>query len=266
MSKSVKKSAVKKSGLSSPHSILGNLGISSSPKTIKKNKQTVNEDISITGSQFYKFIRTATTAKPKIIIMGKNVVVSSTQKGPTSSSLIGKEAKRFAIKTHRRPVRNKKIKANPAVAEDIDYIKVVCVDDKFVTPNLRLNPEAVAFLFHIDGCAKNLALFILLKELDYNSGQYKFNQHIVDDFIEYSNQLFYTKYKVDTVKKAHRTLVEQNLTTNISRGIYLINPLFVGGKNETGRRILISDYNKHLRTKKSADVVQDIYPLFVKKS
>jgi hypothetical protein len=131
--------------------------------------------------------------------------------------------------------------------------------------NSLIHPEAVAFLFNLDGCSKNLLFYLILNQVNITTCKYCFNQHVIDEFREHASTVFYTEYKNETIKKAHRSLVERNLTSNVSRGIYFINPFITGGKSEADRRILLTEYSKHLIKKKGADPVKDIYPIYFKK-
>lgn len=141
------------------------------------------------------------------------------------------------------------------------YTKVINADDRYLIPNLKIHPEFAAFLFHIEGCSKNLLFFIIMQLLDDNMNKYLFNSLTVDQYQEYCNDIFGTKYKPNTITQAHRTLVEKCITLNVSKGNYFLNPLLAGSKSETNRRFLIEEYSELLGTKEK-DAFNDIYPAY----
>jgi hypothetical protein len=192
-----------------------------------KNKYTE----SISSTDHYKYIRHVT------------------------QNAISAEGRKFRLHKYLRPLRIEKV--------DEDFINIVNVDDRLVTPTIKLHPESVAFMFHLNGCAKNLALYIVMLELNHNTGEYHFNALVKEKFKLYAEGFFGEKYKTETISQAHRDLVNANLVLNISTHLYIVNPLFAGGGSDTGRRILTKKYTELLKAK-SKDALTGIYPKYFK--
>ena len=163
--------------------------------------------------------------------------------------------RKFKINKHKRFL-------HPLPADSDGFIDLKYVDDKYITPTLKLHPEFAAFVFHIDGCAKNLLFYIVMYNLDHQTGYYSFNVQVRDHFNKYCQELFGTTYKDTTIKQAHRTLEEHNITCNLKKGTYFLNPLVAGGKTETVRRELINAYTKLLQSKIQKDAFKDLYPKY----
>jgi hypothetical protein len=186
---------------------------------------------SITSTDHYKYIRYVT----------QNAIAS-----------VGRK---FRMHKYLRPLRTEKV--------DEEFTNIVNVDDRVVTPTLKLHPESVAFLFHLNGCAKNLALYILMLELNHNTGEYFYNVQVKEKFKAYAENYFGEKYKLDTIDQSHRDLVNANLVLNISTHLYIMNPLFAGGGSDTGRILLTKRYTELLKLK-SKDPLISIYPKYFK--
>lgn len=150
-------------------------------------------------------------------------------------------------------------------ADSNGFIDLKCVDDRYITLTLKLHPEFAAFIFHIEGCAKNLLFYIVMYNLDHDTGHYSFNVQVRDHFNKYCQELFGTIYKGTTIDQAHRSLEENNITCNLKKGTYFLNPLVAGGKTETVRRCLINDYTKLLQSKVQKDAFKDLYPKYSKR-
>jgi hypothetical protein len=196
-------------------------------KKLKKNRYLE----SITSTDHYRFIR----------LVSKNSIDS-----------IGRK---FRLIKNLRPLRTEKV--------DDAFTNIVNVDDRFVTPTLKLHPESAAFLFHLNGCAKNLAFYIIMFELNHNTGEYYFNVLVNQKFKSYAENFFGEKYKLETISQAHRDLVSANLVLNISTHLYLMNPFFAGGGSDAGRTILSKKYTELLKYK-SKDPLMGIYPKYFK--
>lgn len=186
---------------------------------------------SITSSDHYRFIRHVT------------------------QNAVEELGRKFRLHKYLRPLRTVKI--------DEEFTDIVNVDDRLVTPTIKLHPESVAFLFHLNGCSKNLAFYILMYELNHNTGEYHFNALVKEKFKTYAECLFGEKYKIDTINQAHRDLVKANLVLNISTHLYIVNPLFAGGGSDAGRMLLTKKYTELLKLK-SKDALTGIYPKYFK--
>ena len=198
----------------------------------RKNDKAKNVQ-SINNTQHYQFLRNVTQSKEH------------------------NHERKFKINKYKRPLRSLPPDSN-------GFIDLFYVDDRYITPTLKLHPEFAAFIFHIEGCAKNLLLYLIMYKLDHETGYYSFDIQVRDHFNKYCQELFGTTFKDTTINQAHRLLEEYNVTCNLRRGIYFLNPLVAGGKTETMRRDLIKRYTELLHKKNQKDAFADIYPRYKK--
>lgn len=140
---------------------------------------------------------------------------------------------------------------------------LVTSSEVLLDPPIKLHTEAVSFLFHVNGCPKNLLLFIVARKLDVYTGRYTFNNLTIQEFISYALDFFGTTYTANTVKQAHRELVNYNICLNVRQGEYFLNPRLAGGKGVDGRRALEKEYTMLLEGK-HLDHLLGIYPVYLK--
>jgi hypothetical protein len=143
------------------------------------------------------------------------------------------------------------------------YVSTIFINEEYTVPLIKLNNEAIPFLFHLNGCAKNLLLFIIANLLDTDNGTYRANTYSFTIFLEHSLDFYKEKYKLDTIRQCHRELVEKNIICNVSTSVYKINPLIVSIGNETKKRQQFKEYTE-LLIRKGRDPVKDFYPKFSK--
>ena len=124
-----------------------------------------------------------------------------------------------------------------------------------------MHPESFAFLFHIDGCAKNLLLYLVYFKVDVHENTYPWNIHLQDQFIEYSELQHKKKYTRNTVKQAHELLKQFNITLSIKKGKCFLNPYLASCTNKDKRRSLINEYTIHLM-EKGKDAYNLVYPKY----
>ena len=135
------------------------------------------------------------------------------------------------------------------------------VRDKFLIINYRMHPEALPFLFHIDGCAKNLLLYLIFFKVDLYTNAYAWNAHIQDHFIEYAENHHKKRYTQNTVKQAHELLKKYKITLTIKKGNCFLNPYLASCTNKDKRRSLINQYTKVLLDK-GKDAYNLAYPKY----
>lgn len=203
------------------------------------------------------------------------------------------------------------LKVNTSVEQTSDGITtgthngLTTTKDVFLSSSIKLSPEAFGFLFHVDGCKKNLLFYIIQHQVDFrttikvvesrkvntnatidetldgviepitkkrtqlkyteniNQCRYKFDNLTMKQFIEYCKEIFDTDYKINTVKQAHRDLVDMNITSSELRTKYFLNPLFIDFRNDANKRNLANQYCK-LLNKKGEDSFLGFYPVYKK--
>jgi hypothetical protein len=140
---------------------------------------------------------------------------------------------------------------------------LVTSDEILLDPPLKLHAEAISFLFHINGCPKNLLLFIVARKLDPHTGRYSLNNLTIQEFISYAKNFFCTTYTVNTVRQAHRELINSNVCINVKQGEYFLNPKLAGGKGIDGRRVLEKEYTELLKNK-NLNHLESLYAVYSK--
>ncbi len=133
---------------------------------------------------------------------------------------------------------------------------------KFSNIGVSIYPEFLPYIMNLEGCAAKLITYLLLFRVKPNLGVFKWNEEVITEFIRCCQAAKPTKapYKLETVKKAIRVLVKNNLVCSVERGRYIINPL-MAAPNEAVRRQLINDYSKAL-LKKRKHVDDRFFPMY----
>ncbi len=163
--------------------------------------------------------------------------------------------KEIRIKTFNRMVGTRKQK----LKDGMIYKDPVVVVEKKISPEISINLEAFPFLFHLNGCPKNLLFFIIGNLVDHATGNFKMNTHVIMHFQKHASSFFNEEYKTDTIKQANRELVEKNIICNIKNGQYRINPLVFSNGNETYKRLLFRQYTD-LLISKGKNPINYFYP------
>lgn len=102
---------------------------------------------------------------------------------------------------------------------DVEKFKELEFDKvKAFNIGFALFPEALPFLFTLDGCAKRLFLYLLFVHLDKSTGEIRFNASVIDEFESFC-KLFGETFKRDTIKQAIKDLRERNIILNVRKGL-----------------------------------------------
>lgn len=124
-----------------------------------------------------------------------------------------------------------------------------------------LYPEAIAYLFTLEGCSKNLLFYLLFFSHNTSESTLKCNAYIKRRFKDFASNFFGIKYKSSTIDQAIKELRSKNIMISISTGLNLLNPLLAGDKNEFSRRSKISEFATKLAMESGkADI--NFYPRY----
>jgi hypothetical protein len=105
-------------------------------------------------------------------------------------------------------------------------------------------------------------MFILLDDFDETTCEYPWNAQKIEVFQNFCLSIDSTrKCSIAMAKKAHISLVKENVTLSISRGHYMLNPLIAGGNVTATERELISKYSECL-IKKKGNAETHFYPKY----
>ena len=156
-----------------------------------------------------------------------------------------KVVQRVHAESFKRPI-------NYITNKETGIIQPCYVKDRFLVINYRLHPEALPFLFSVDGCAKNLLLYLVFFKVDIYSNRYTWNALIQDQFKEYAIENHQKSYSRSTIKQAHEILKFQNITISVGRGLCFLNPRVASCTNKDKRRDLNNAYSTVLLEKGKA--------------
>lgn len=133
--------------------------------------------------------------------------------------------------------------------------------DKLQIFNIATNlyPEALPFLFTLDGCTKRLFLYLLFIHLDKSTGEIRFNTAVIEEF-EHFCKLFGESFKRDTIKQGIKELRERNILLSVQKGLNIVNPL-ITAKNESQRQSALRAYSFKL-VEDDKDPYEDLLPKF----
>lgn len=120
---------------------------------------------------------------------------------------------------------------------------------------LPVNVEIADYIMHLKPISTRLLFYILSFKIDYTTNFFKCNEQLIMNFISYCQHL---RYKADkrtdeespiseiTVKKALRNLVDNNVITNVTRLLYMVNPMVacLGSLDVQTQRL--NEYAQHL--------------------
>jgi hypothetical protein len=132
--------------------------------------------------------------------------------------------------------------------------------DYIFEKKVKLNLEAIPFIFLLDGYPKKLLMFILLDNFDETTCEYSWNAQKIELFQNFCLSINSTQTcSAAVAKKAHRRLVDENATLSKARGIYMLNPLIAGGNSVSARRELIYSYS-NLLIQNNGNAQSKFYP------
>ncbi len=131
------------------------------------------------------------------------------------------------------------------------------IEEKIFFKKIVLYPEAIPFLFTLEGCPKRLFLYLLLYK-EEQEGAFIFNSSVIEHFRQFC-EIYPPVYNQATVKQAMKHLRAQNIILNCKKGLNIINPLITGGNNEKDRIRLIKEYNFQL-IQRDLDTYRNFYP------
>jgi len=140
---------------------------------------------------------------------------------------------------------------------DLHSVKMpIRIEEKLFDKRLILYPEAIPYIFNLEGCPKKLFLFLLLYRED-RGGKFIFNSSVISLFHLFC-ELHQPVYSDDSVRQAMKHLRSQNIIFNLKRGENMINPMITGGKSLEERMRLMSEYTHELM-KQGKNTLKDFY-------
>jgi hypothetical protein len=152
-----------------------------------------------------------------------------------------------------RKCRRKKIAIPEETVTDSEGFNNISYSTYYVLESrISLHPEAIVYFYSLEGCAKNLLLYIIGRELNVDTAEFLLNKQVRDRFSDYCLIVSGKKYGSESLKKAVKTLVNRNCIMSHSRGAYSLNPVLAGGNGEDQRRHLIKIYASKLKQKGKA--------------
>ena len=131
------------------------------------------------------------------------------------------------------------------------------IEEKLLFKKLVLYPEAIPYLFNLEGCPKKLFLYLLLFR-HQRKDEFLFSSSDIALFIQFC-ELYPPIYSEDTVKQAMKHLRGQNIVLNARKGFNRLNPMITGGTSDKDRIRLIHEYSFQL-LQQGLNSVEGFYP------
>jgi hypothetical protein len=154
------------------------------------------------------------------------------------------------------------IKPLPSEKTAIIYKSETTLDQLLHFKHIKFHPEAISFLYHLEGVSKKLLLFIIGFLLDPENNEFLWNPTTKEQFIAYCN-LFGDKYTPTTIDSAIKTLGKSNCVISLRRTKYMLNPLIITDKATRSRNFILAKYNLQIFNK-GLDQNANYYPKYEK--
>jgi hypothetical protein len=125
---------------------------------------------------------------------------------------------------------------------------------------IKLSPESLLFIAHLNGHNKNLFLFLLLFHVNSKTLEINWDELVIQEYIEYCDALELEKPTSKQIKETIKELAKRKVITNIKRGRYMLNPIIIGGMNEYNRNEMLKKYSGFAIAKNKA-VDDELFPV-----
>lgn len=175
----------------------------------------------------------------------------------------GQLQKSHAVKDYDNEVSRKKITAKfiSKITKTEDGIfNPVYEEIKLNSQSINLSTESLCFLAHLNGHNKNLLYFLLSFHVNSNTLEINWNNLVIQEYFDFCDTLEIDPPGKDTIKDTIKELSKRKIITNIKRGRYMLNPIIIGGVDETKKEKLIQNYSKIARDKNKA-VYDEMFPV-----
>jgi hypothetical protein len=132
---------------------------------------------------------------------------------------------------------------------------------QMISGSVHMSHEALIPLFMLSGHEVRLLLFILAYCANKESNKFNWNHSVADDYIE----LFYIttgkKVKPESVRQALVKLNKHNIINKISKGNYILNPLYSACGNIYDQSKLFNSFlEMEMTQKKAVDLTKSVLP------
>jgi hypothetical protein len=139
-------------------------------------------------------------------------------------------------------------------------------NDRISKDVVKMTPEGFAFLFTLEGCAKNLLLFLVLMKVERVRGsmhpnQFPLNMQVIEQFNDFCIQILGVPYKKNTIDRAITELKHKNTIISQTKGVYYLNPIILAGLTDQEKNSALYQYSSMLMIK-GKDPVLDFYPKY----
>ena len=175
----------------------------------------------------------------------------------------GQLQKSHAVKDYDNEVSRKKITAkfiSKTTKTEEGIFLPVYEEIKLNSQSINLSTESLCFLAHLNGHNKNLLYFLLCFHVNSNTLEINWNNLVIQEYIDYCETLEIDPPSKDYIKETIKELSKRKIITNIKRGRYMLNPIIIGGVDETKKEKLIQNYSKIARDKNKA-VYDEMFPV-----
>ena len=121
----------------------------------------------------------------------------------------------------------KKISRARSLRVDEDVVIPSNVNEKVSGDGITIYPEFMEYCYSLEGCPKKLLFYLIFHHADLGSCEFTFNDQTIHEFRSYDKIVTNNRktYTTAAIKSALRSLVKTNISVNIKRGKYMINPM-----------------------------------------
>lgn len=141
-----------------------------------------------------------------------------------------------------------------------NIIKPINKNIQLSTQSIKLSPESLLFIAHLNGHNKNLFLFLLLFHVNSKTLEINWDELVIQEYIEYCDTLELEKPTSKQIKETIKELAKRKVITNIKKGRYMLNPIIIGGMNEYNRNEMLKKYSGYAIAKNKA-VDDELFPV-----
>lgn len=141
------------------------------------------------------------------------------------------------------------------------------MNDMISKDTIKMAPEGFVFLLSLEGCPKNLLLFLILMKVKRGRGEnplinFPFNKQVRDQFNDFCELTLGERYREGTIDKAITELKLKNAIVTNARCLYYLNPLIIAGVTYKEKNSALYKYSVILLQKKK-DTILDFYPKYM---
>ena len=125
--------------------------------------------------------------------------------------------------------------------------------------NISLSTESLCFFVHLNGHNKNLLLFLISFHANKETLIFNWDSSVINEYFNFCETLELEVPTLKVVLETIKKLASKKVITNVSRRVYMLNPILIGGIKENEKKKLLNNYSKYALLKKKV-THDELYP------